>query len=76
MRTSNEKLELLTIESYADVFIQHRWYTIWYESIEKVFEAVEYLNNEYGSDAIKSFKIDLNNSFVFETIWYVSKVNL
>lgn len=69
MRTSNEKLELLTIESYADVLynIGDGIQFAGVESIEKVFEAVEYLNNEYGSDVIKSFKIDLNNSFVFET---------
>jgi len=69
LRTSNDKLELLTIESYADVLynIGDGIQFAGVESIEKVFEAVEYLNNEYGSDVIKSFKIDLNNSFVFET---------
>ncbi|HCS10872.1 MAG TPA: hypothetical protein DIV40_05380, partial [Clostridiales bacterium] len=69
LRTTNKKLELLTIESYADVLynIGDGIQFAGVESIERVFDAVEYLNNEYGSDAIRSCNIDLNNSFIFET---------
>ena len=69
LRTCNEKLDLLTIESYTDVVynIGDNIQFAGVENNEKVFNAIEYLNNEYGSDIIKAFNIELNNSFLFKT---------
>lgn len=71
LRTDMEKLDLISIESYGHVV-----YNIGdsieikdLENTEKLFELIEYLNNEYGSDTIKGFKIDINNSFIFETLY-------
>ena len=69
LRTDIEKLELLTIESYADV-VYNIGDTIQFEGIEnnkKIFDAIGYLNNEYGSETILSLNVDLNNSLLFET---------
>lgn len=69
LRIDTEKLELLTIESYVDI-IYNIGESIHFENIEnneKIFGAIEYLNNEYGNETIKSFNIGLNNSLVFET---------
>lgn len=69
LRTSIEKLDLLTIESYTDVIynIGDSIQFAGIESIERVFEATEYLNKQYGSDAVKGCTVDLGNSFLFET---------
>ena len=69
LRTDIEKLELLTIESYADV-VYNIGDNIHFEGIEnneKIFDSIEYLNNEYGSETVVSLNIGLNNSFMFET---------
>lgn len=69
LRTSIDKLDLLTIESYADVVynIGDNIQFAGIESIENVFEAIEYLNNQYGSDAAIGCAVDLENSFLFKT---------
>ncbi len=69
LRTDVDKSDLITIESYADI-VYNIGGGIQFENIEnngKVFKTIEYLNNEYGTDTIKSFKIGLNNSFMFDT---------
>ena len=69
LRTDIEKLDLLTIESYANV-VYNIGDSIQFEGIEnneKIFDAIEYLNNEYGNETIISLNIDINNSFLFET---------
>lgn len=69
LRTSTDKTALLTIESYTDI-IYNVGDEIQFAGIEnngKIFDTIEYLNNEYGSDAIKSYTVDLKNSFLFET---------
>ncbi len=69
LRTDADKLDLITIESYADI-VYNIGDSIQFENIEnneKVFKTIEYLNNEYGPETIKSFKVGLNNSFFFET---------
>ncbi len=74
LRTDMQKLDLISIESYVNVV-----YNIGdsieiedLENFEKIFELIEYLNYEYGSDTIKDFKIDINNSFSFETLYGTS----
>lgn len=69
LRCDIEKLELITIESYTNV-VYNIGDTIQFDGIkssEKIFNAIEYLINEYGSDTINSFNIGGNNSFLFET---------
>lgn len=78
--TSNiEKIDLITIESYTNI-VYNIGESIQFEgieNIEKIFNAIEYLNNEYGSDMIRSFNIDINNSFIFETQYGTSvKIDL
>jgi cell division protein FtsQ len=69
LRVSNDKSGLLTIESYTDIVynIGDNIQFAGVESNNEIFNAIDYLNNEYGSDAIKSYIIDLQNSFLFET---------
>ena len=69
LRKSTDKLGLLTIESYTDI-VYNVGDSIQFagvESKQKIFDAIEYFNNEYGSDAIKSYIVDLRNSFLFKT---------
>ena len=69
LRTDIEKLELITIESYANV-VYNVGESIHFEGVEnneKIFDSIEYLNNEYGSETVVSLNIGLNNSFMFET---------
>ncbi len=79
LRTDVDKLDLLTIESYADI-VYNIGDGIQFENIEnneKVFTTIEYLNNEYGTETIKSFKVGTNNSFLFETQYEATvKINL
>lgn len=79
LRTAVDKLDLLTIESYADI-VYNIGDGIQFENIEnneKVFTTIEYLNNEYGTETIKSFKVGTNNSFLFETQYKATvKINL
>lgn len=79
LRTAVDKLDLLTIESYADI-VYNIGDGIQFENIEnneKVFTTIEYLNNEYGTETIKSFKVGTNNSFLFETQYEATvKINL
>ena len=69
LRTSTDKSDLLTIESYAEVEynIGDSIQFAGIENIEDVFDAIEYLNNQYGTDAIKSCSVDQDNSFLFKT---------
>ena len=79
LRTDVDKLELLTIESYADIVynIGDSIQFVNIENNEKIFTTIEYLNNEYGSETIKSFKVGTNNSFLFETQYKTTvKINL
>lgn len=69
LRTDIEKSELLTIESYTDV-VYNEGSAIQFEGIEnsgKIFEATEFLSNEYGNETIKGFTVDINDSLIFET---------
>jgi len=69
LRTDIEKLNLITIESFTDVVynIGDSIQFTGIESNERIFEAIEYLDKNFGYETIKSIKIDTNNSFLFET---------
>jgi UDP-N-acetylmuramate-alanine ligase len=74
---SNDKSSLLTIESYTDI-VYNVGDSIQFAGVEnnkKIFDAIEYLNNEYGSDAVSAYFVDLKNSFLFETL-YGTKVRI
>jgi cell division protein FtsQ len=77
LRISNDKSSLLTIESYTDI-VYNVGDSIQFAGVEnnkKIFDAIEYLNNEYGSDAVSAYFVDLKNSFLFETL-YGTKVRI
>ena len=79
LRKGIEKLDLLTIESIAHV-VYNIGDSIQFEGIESnesIFSAIEYLNREFGSDAIKRLIISNNNSLYFETEYgTMVKINL
>ena len=69
LRTNVEKLDLITIESYGDI-VYNIGDSVQFEDIEnnkKIFDTIEYLNNEYGTETISKLIVDINNRFLFET---------
>jgi len=69
LRTAAEKNELLSIESLTDV-IYNIGDSVQFDGIDninKVFDTIEYINGEYGSETIKSMTADKNNSFLLAT---------
>ncbi|NLJ58498.1 MAG: FtsQ-type POTRA domain-containing protein [Tissierellia bacterium] len=69
LRTNNERLNLLTIESFVDV-VYNVGDTIHFTGIESneiIFETVEYLAMDFGNEIITSVKVTTANSLSFET---------
>lgn len=69
LKTLADKLDLISIESYADI-VYNVGDSLQFEGIEnnkKIFDTIEYLNTEYGTDTIRNFIVDKNNRFMFET---------
>ncbi len=69
LRTGKEKNELLTIESFTDVLynVGDNIQFAGIDDIHYVFNTIDYINSEFGSDAVKSQYISANNSFLLET---------
>jgi len=69
LRVGKEKNELITIESLTDV-LYNEGESIQFtgiDNIHSVFNTVEYINSEFGSNTVKNMYIISNNSFLFET---------
>lgn len=69
LRVSDEKNELITIESLTDV-LYNVGETIQFSDIDNigsVFNTVEYINLEYGKATVKSLSILAKNSLLLET---------
>jgi len=69
LKTSIEKNELLSIESLTDV-IYNVGDSIQFGGIDNagsIFDTIEYLNSEFGSETIKSMTVDKGNSVLLST---------
>jgi len=69
LRTGTEKNELLSIESLTEVIynIGDSVQFVGIDNIKSVFDAVEYISSEFGSETIKSMTVDKNNSILLAT---------
>lgn len=69
LRTGEEKNELITIESLADVLynVGEIIQIEGIENVQSIFHTVDYIDGEFGSETVKSLYIDSNNSFLLET---------
>ncbi|MGD9568026.1 MAG: cell division protein FtsQ/DivIB [Sedimentibacter sp.] len=69
LRTDTKINELLTIESLTDIIynVGESIQITGVENVKAIFQTIDYIDNEFGSDTVKSLKIDLNNIFLLET---------
>lgn len=69
LRTSTGKNDLLTIESLTDVLynVGESIQITGIENINTIFQTIDYINNVFGSETVKSLSVDSNNSFLLET---------
>ena len=69
LRTGTEKNELITIESLTDVLynVGESIQFTEIENIQTIFQTIDYINSEIGTETVKSLSIDSNNSFLMET---------
>lgn len=69
LRTGTEKNELLAIESLTDVLynVGEKVQITGIENTNSIFQTVEYINSEFGTETVKSLKVGADNSFLLET---------
>lgn len=69
LRTGSEKNELITIESLTDVLynIGETMQITGIENVNSIFDTVDYINGEFGTETVKGLYIDSNNSFLLDT---------
>lgn len=69
LRTGTEKNELITVESLTDVLynVGEKVQITGVENINSIFQTIDYINDEFGSETVKSLKIYSNNSFLLGT---------
>lgn len=69
LRTGAEKNELLAIESLTDVLynVGEKVQITGIENTNSVFQTIEYINSEFGTETVKSLKVSADNSFLVET---------
>ncbi len=69
LRTGSEKNELITIESLEDVLynIGETIQITGVENVSSIFDTVDYINDEFGTETVKGLYIDSDNSFLLET---------
>jgi hypothetical protein len=69
LRIGTEKNELITIESLADVLynVGEIIEIAGIENVQSIFQAVDYIDGEFGAETVKNLYIDSNNSFLIET---------
>lgn len=69
LRTSTQKNDLLTIESLTNVLynIGERIQFTGVENVQIIFQTIDYIDSEFGSETVKGLSIDSNNSFLLET---------
>lgn len=69
LRSGTEKNELLTIESLTDVLynVGEKVEISGIENINSIFQTIDYIDKEFGSETVKSLKINSNNSFLLGT---------
>lgn len=69
LRTDTEKNELLTIESLTDVLynVGEKVQITGVENIDSIFQTIDYIDNEFGSETVKDLKIYSDNSFLLGT---------
>ena len=69
LRTGSEKNELITIESLEDVLynVGDTIQITGIENVNSIFDTVDYINDEFGTETVKGLYIDSDNSFLLET---------
>lgn len=69
LRTGSEKNELITIESLEDVLynVGETIQITGIEDVNSIFDTVDYINDEFGTETVKGLYIDSDNSFLLET---------
>lgn len=69
LRTDTEKNELLAIESLTDVLynVGEKIQITGIENIDSIFQTIDYIDKEFGSETVRNLKIYSNNSFLLGT---------
>lgn len=69
LKTTKEKNDLLTIESLTPVIynIGENMEFEGTDNVKSIFDTIEYLNSEFGSDTIKGITVDKYNSALVDT---------